>query len=255
MTVAVAWATDDLLVAQTLEQNLLFVTGDGHVRNRVPLSRTEIPDLPTARIDGRVIFHHTTRSGFACASCHPEGGEDGRVWTFAPDGRRRRTQPLWGGITTSAPFHWSGDFAHFNELAHTVFTARMGGEALTDAEVTELGAWLDTVSSIPNDAPDDPEAVARGRALFNSTETACATCHSGPRYSNDQTVDVGTGDAFQVPSLVGLGHRAPYMHVGCAATLRERFTHPMCGGGERHGHTAQLTPAQVDDMVAFLETL
>jgi len=34
--------------------------------------------------------------------------------------------------------------------------------------------------------------------------------------TNNQSADVGTGGTFQVPSLVDLAHRAPYMHDGCA---------------------------------------
>jgi hypothetical protein len=44
------------------------------------------------------------------------------------------------------------------------------------------------------------------------------------------------------------------MHTGCAATLLDRFT-PACGGGDTHGHTSQLTSDQLDDLVAYLETL
>jgi cytochrome c peroxidase len=67
------------------------------------------------------------------------------------------------------------------------------------------------------------------------------------------TVDVGTGGKFQVPSLVGVSQRAPFMHDGCAATLRDRFG--PCGGGDKHGFTSQLTSAQITDLVAYLETL
>jgi hypothetical protein len=45
------------------------------------------------------------------------------------------------------------------------------------------------------------------------------------------------------------------MHDGCAATLRERFTDPTCGGGDRHGRTSELSPAQVDDLIAYLMSL
>jgi hypothetical protein len=51
-----------------------------------------------------------------------------------------------------------------------------------------------------------------------------------------------------------VGSRPPYLHNGCAATLQERFTNP-CAGGDKHGHTSGLTSAQIDDLVAFLETL
>ena len=66
-------------------------------------------------------------------------------------------------------------------------------------------------------------------------------------------MDVGTGGSFQVPSLLGLAWRAPYLHDGRAPTLRARFD--ASGGGDMHGHTSQLTSAQLDDLVAFMETL
>jgi cytochrome c peroxidase len=102
----------------------------------------------------------------------------------------------------------------------------------------------------------DAAAVERGWTLFNDPVVACATCHSGPRFSNNQTMLVGTGKAFQVPSLLGIGARAPYMHDGCAPTLKERFssTKP-CGGGDMHGKTSQLSAPQIDDLVAYLESL
>jgi cytochrome c peroxidase len=66
-------------------------------------------------------------------------------------------------------------------------------------------------------------------------------------------VDVGTRGTFKVPSLVGVGARAPFLHDGCAITLTDRFG--SCGGGETHGHTAHLTAAQLADLVAYLESL
>ncbi len=67
-------------------------------------------------------------------------------------------------------------------------------------------------------------------------------------------VDVGTGGSFQVPPLVGVGHRAPLIHNGCVASLRDRFTNA-CAGGDQHGHTSDLTANEVDDITAFLKTL
>jgi hypothetical protein len=43
------------------------------------------------------------------------------------------------------------------------------------------------------------------------------------------------------------------MHDGCAPTLADRFG--ACGGGDRHGHTSQLTADQVADLVAYLDSL
>ena len=49
------------------------------------------------------------------------------------------------------------------------------------------------------------------------------SCHVGPLMTTKQIVDVGTGGAFKVPSLLGVGARAPFMHDGCATTLMDRF--------------------------------
>jgi hypothetical protein len=71
--------------------------------------------------------------------------------------------------------------------------------------------------------------------------------------TNNTPVDVGTGGEFQVPSLIGVGYRAPFIHTGCAKTLRDRFD-PECGG-DKHGNTKDLSDAQIDDLTAYLESL
>jgi cytochrome c peroxidase len=58
---------------------------------------------------------------------------------------------------------------------------------------------------------------------------------------------------FQVPQLHGLGLRAPYMHNGCAATLKDRFS-AGCGGDVRH-MVGMFTDAQLTDLISFLKTL
>ena len=51
---------------------------------------------------------------------------------------------------------------------------------------------------------------------------------------------------------VELAYRAPCFHDGRGATLKARFT-PV-GGGDAHGKVTQLSPAQVDDLVTYLES-
>jgi mono/diheme cytochrome c family protein len=135
-----------------------------------------------------------------------------------------------------------------------VFTGRMSGQPLTGAQVGAVGTWLDGQPLQPRSAPLDPQAVTRGQALFADAKVGCLSCHSGPHLTNNATMDVGTGKAFQVPSLLGLGARAPYLHTGCAPSLAARFD-GTCGGGDRHGQTSWLTPAQLGDLVAYLQTL
>lgn len=202
--------------------------------------------------EGHRLFHMATASRIACASCHPEGGDDGRVWAFAGVGLRR-TQSLRGGLLATAPFHWNGDLADLNLLMGEVFTKRMGGPEVLPWQVQALGDWLDAQPALPRSVPKDPQAVERGRALYNDATVACASCHGGPHLTNNGQHDVGTGQTFQVPSLIGIASRAPFMHNGCAATLRDRFD-PTCGGSA-HGKTSHLSPAQLDDLIAYLQTL
>jgi len=99
----------------------------------------------------------------------------------------------------------------------------------------------------------DAAAVERGRVLFNDKELACATCHVGPDYTDNQLHNVGTGAAFITPSLIDVNVRAPLFHDGCALTLEWRFG--PCGGGDRHGITSKLSPADEADLVAFMQSL
>jgi hypothetical protein len=62
------------------------------------------------------------------------------------------------------------------------------------------------------------------------------------------------GDRFQVPSLAGVAWRVPSLHDGCAATLADSLRLP-CGGQGHGAATPQLTPGQLADLVAFLDTL
>ncbi|HUS27514.1 MAG TPA: c-type cytochrome [Kofleriaceae bacterium] len=206
---------------------------------------------PLGYDSGRALFHRQTNAALACASCHPEGRDDGQVWDFVAG--PRRTQNLSGGILARAPFHWNGDLPDLGTLMTTVFEQRMAAGATTHSERLSLGPWLDRIPA-PRAAITDAAAVARGQALFVAPEQACATCHMGESYTNNVLADVGTGGQFKVPSLIGIGARAPYMHDGCATTLRERFS-AECGGGDSHGRIAHLTESQISDLIAYLESL
>jgi hypothetical protein len=239
--VAVAFDAEGRLVTQSRDPAGISLDGD-----LIPLPQG-------ASNEGHRIFHTATKAGLAGASCHPEGGDDGRVWHFAGLGPRR-TQNLRGGVLARAPFHWSGDIANMEVLASVVFEGRMVGPHLRQDQVKALGAWIDAQPALVAPPAEDESAVARGSVLFNDPAVGCATCHSGPQRSNHQLVDVGTGGAFKVPSLVAVGYRAPYLHDGCAATLLDRFG-PTCGGGDQHGHTQALTQNERADLVAFLGSL
>lgn len=136
-------------------------------------------------------------------------------------------------------------------LVEDVFTERMAGDPVSPEEEQALARWLDPIPA-PRGVITDSAAVARGQELFDSSELGCRSCHSGALLTNNRMADVGTNGVFKVPSLIGIGGRAPFLHDGCAKSLRERFTN--CGS-DNHGHTSQLSSAELDDLVAYLESL
>lgn len=219
-----------------------------------PMQSSDLPG-PSRRHAGHALFNKAASpsSPIACASCHPEGQDDGLTWDFAEIGLRR-TQNLSGGLLDTLPLHWDGEFEAMHNLVDDVFVTRMGGSKMRADRVDEMQNWLHKIPSIPIAKPLDQDAVARGEALYHDEEVGCSSCHGGEALTNNKTVDVGTGLALQVPTLRAIAYRAPYMHTGCAPTLMDRFTAP-CGGGDAHGKTSHLSQAELEDLVAYLETL
>ena len=95
--VALAFDPSQQLVVQTREPSMLLKG-----------NRSVILPGASRKHTGHELFHLSTAGVIACASCHPEGQEDGQVWSF-PGVGARRTQAISGGILGSEPFHWSGD--------------------------------------------------------------------------------------------------------------------------------------------------
>jgi DNA-binding beta-propeller fold protein YncE len=240
--IAVAYDPAGQLLVQSEEPPSVWVLG----RGAIALTSTE-----SRRDSGHELFHSSPPGGIACASCHPEGREDGRVWQFDGIGARR-TQSVAGGVLETGPLHWSADLATFDDLIDEVLVKRMGHEKPGPVHAKAFSRWLDALPAPVASPMVDASAVAKGTALFHDATIGCATCHAGAKLTTGKTADVGTGEHFKIPSLLGVAARAPYMHDGCAATLADRFG--KCGGST-HGSTASLTPEQVSDLVAYMETL
>jgi hypothetical protein len=240
--VAVAFDATGRYIVQSREPALLELEGDRFVS----LSQDSRFDT------GFASFYLNTGGNISCASCHPEGGDDGHTWVFSGIGYRR-TQSLAGGISQKAPFHWSGDLATFEQFFQEVMLGRMALPVVPPSEhVRALATWLDT---LPYDAPGDDldaAAVERGRVLFHDELRACSGCHSGPTLSDGRLHDVGTGGSFVTPSLRGVAVRAPLLHDGCAATLAERFG--PCGG-TLHGDTSLLGESELLDLIEYMKSL
>jgi cytochrome c peroxidase len=198
---------------------------------------------------GHDVFHTQAGGQIACASCHPEGGDDGHVWIL--DSEQRRTPSLRGTIAGTAPYHWPGDQPDMKTLVNNVYTLRMSGAVLPGDQMAALNGWVEKIPAPPSPSWVDADAAAKGEAVFISA--GCPSCHSGGKLTNNQTVDVGTGGAFQVPPLIGVGWRTPLLHTGCANTIQERFSADCATAG--HGDLSKLSSADIANMSTFLETL
>lgn len=213
---------------------------------------------------GRRLFHdavdtHLTPSGVvACASCHPDGGEDGLVWflhTPSVARKLRRTPPAYAARRALAPYHFDGEFTDAAALSRATIRGLMDGDALL-VDVDAIAAWLDERPAPPGrpaaDA-DDAAAITRGAAVFESAD--CADCHPAPLYSDARAYAVvppsPDPDArltpVDTPSLRGVRARPPYLHDGRAPTLRDAVL--------AHDETPALDAAALSDLVRYLETL
>lgn len=116
----------------------------------------------------------------------------------------------------------------------------------------------------------------RGFTLFVG-KANCEGCHSGWNFTDGQFHDIGlphTDDdgrfiftrdesdrhAFKTPGLRNLSRRAPYMHNGSVATLREVLAHFNGGFVKRPSLSVkmaqiELNEAEINDLLAFLRTL
>ena len=245
---AVAFTSKGELLVQSREPSLLTTfsfDGSGDAKT-IALGGASVRDT------GHEIFHRDAGGGIACASCHAEGAEDGHTWKFTGLGERR-TQALHVGLEGTAPFHWGGDERDLGHLMEDVFVGRMGGVHQSGDRLASLTHFLFSLQPPPAMGSASDDAAVRGKELFESADVGCASCHAGAKLTNNQNVDVGTGGKFQVPSLRGIGYRAPFMHTGCAATLEQRFD-PACGGA-KHGNVEGLSQVEIGDMVAYLRTL
>jgi len=228
------------------------------------ISVTESP-LPVQVRRGKILFFSSDSPELArdqwvsCASCHLEGGADGRTWPFA-DGPRNT--PVILGLADSAPFHWSGDRLDLFDFQRTIIDVQ-GGTGISDEEIAELAAFLGfgSFDSSPERLADGSLSPLgeRGRQVFEAA--GCGSCHSGDAFTDGRLHDVGTaidpgetrGSEFDTLSLFGIHDSAPYLHDGSAATLRAVLTGR--NAGDLHGETSTLTEEQVDALVAYLRSL
>ncbi|MCX6867100.1 MAG: hypothetical protein NTV46_12945, partial [Verrucomicrobia bacterium] len=222
---------------------------------------------PTPARQGEALFHDAGRCfqrWLSCSSCHADARADGLNWDLLNDGLGNpknarslvladRTPPLMSHSSRSSlgPCVNAG-------FVHILFTEPK------DQDVVAVVAYIQSLQPVisPYRKPDGSltEAALRGEKIFNDPQVACAKCHPGPLFTNLASVDVGTTRpsdrgvlTFDTTSLVEMWRTAPYLHDGSAVTVRQVLVEE--NKTDKHGVTSKLTPAQIDDLVAYLLSL
>ncbi len=209
----------------------------------------------------RRLFHdarnvHLTPSGVVtCATCHPDGGDDGLAWflhTLDVPRKLRRTPPVWAARPEVRPLHWDGEFVEAEALVSSTLSELLQGDGLL-VDPAAIAAWMRSrPPPVPRPlSPREAAAAERGRGVFEAS--GCAACHSGAAYTDGLAHAVlspsadpdGRLDAAITPGLVATRARAPYFHDGRAQTL----------GDVLDAHAPPLAASAQADLLAFLSGL
>ncbi len=212
---------------------------------------------PEVQAGRRLFFSNNNPSmavegaGVSCATCHFEGRNDGLTWTF--DHGPRNTPSLAGLVSATAPVTWTNDVPTVADEAAITSRGRMGGHGVSGAELRAIAAFIDWTpdADVPLRGSSDP-AVARGAAIFARADTACATCHTGARGTDNRGHDMVGERGVNTPALIGVAASAPYFHDGSAATLADVLLRADEVG---MGRTAHLSAAELADLEAYLRSL
>ena len=213
---------------------------------------------------------------FGCATCHLDATIDGLQWDLEPDGfgkdivDNRSLEDLAG----TEPFKWNGGNADMpTECGPRTEKFFFRSQSFNQQQLTDLVTFVFSLPYRPNRyrLPNGELTAAqeRGKAIFERTKyksgkpipdsNQCATCHSGPKYTNQQQVDVGTGKptdrspVIDVPQLPNVAYSAPYLHDGSARSLEEIWT--VFNPKDTHGVSNDLTKDELNDLIEYLKTL
>jgi DNA-binding beta-propeller fold protein YncE len=206
-----------------------FMGRSATVRDAAPLlleNRSTLPPLPASPVStvateplspevllGKQIFYNAadprmSADGYiSCATCHLDGGSDGRVWDFTGRGEGlRRTTDLRGRSGLGhGRVHWSANFDEIQDFEHDIrgpfggtgflplnpsqFAALhpspASGKSGLSPDLDALAAYVSSLTPAttprsPHRNPDGslPAAALRGRDVFNAQ--SCADCHTTP---------------------------------------------------------------------------
>lgn len=196
----------------------------------------------------------------SCASCHQDGGQDGRVWDMTSLGEGLRNTIALSGRSGVGHglLQWAASFDEIQDFEAQIRTLAEGTGLMADIDFnqgtrqqplgdtkTGLSTDLDALASYlgslntfePSPYRTDEDTLSNmaiaGKSVFINQ---CAACHRGLNFTNSGTVNelVNMGtiksssgsrlgqrlNALDVPTLRDVWATAPYLHDGSAKTLQ-----------------------------------
>ncbi|MEO0367291.1 MAG: Ig-like domain-containing protein [Pseudomonadota bacterium] len=235
---------------------------------------------------GNPVGKMSAEGYLSCASCHIDGGEDGRVWDFTGRGEGLRNNISLKGRsgTRFGNVHWSANFDEIHDFENDIRSFFGGRGLMTDAEFAQAEEVLGTSKaglsqdldnlvayvqrlgkhSLPKSASRSNAgglvgAARSGQTLFK--QQGCQDCHSGAAYTDTLMHDVGTLRSYsgqrageflagiKTPSLLGLFSTAPYLHDGSAKSISEIFAN--AGGAVYQAEGADLNNTETVSHVGY----
>lgn len=301
MGVAVSGDGSRTFVHNYLGRSLTVFDSSGLINgvgvNTAPLATIDLTTsevLSNQVLTGKRLFHDglddrlVQQDYFSCASCHADGGDDGRTWDVTDVGEGlRNTIDLRGRAGTGhGAVHWTGNFDEIHDFEIDIREVFGGAGLLTNAQFNAtrdplgapkagLSADLDALAAYVSSLTDvgtSPYRAANGnltadgqagRVLFG--QSGCVACHGGSSFTDSaQSVlhDIGTIDAdsgerleqpltgFDTPTLRGLWRTAPYLHDGAATDLQQAV---LAHTGASVGFDpSSLSATQMNHLVSYL---
>lgn len=174
--------------------------------------------------EGQRIFNDATFSkngDFSCNNCHVDGLTDGLVWNILLDGDVNTLS--FRNVGGTGPFLWGGFLPTLFDFSREVL--RLVGANATGLQMEQLTLYMQSVTAPPNPhslpGGRHTEAGLKGRDLFNN-EAGCTACHSGPLFTNLQTVAGKTPNLqTDTPALIATYDSGPWGRQAQWRTLEE----------------------------------
>ena len=266
-----------LYVANRLDDNISVIdTATDKVAATIDLGGPQTVDA--LRRGERLFFtaDFAFQGQFGCANCHLDATIDGLQWDLEPDGfgkdivDNRSLEDLAG----TEPFKWNGGNPDMpTECGPRTEKFFFRSQSYNQQQLTDLVTFVYSLPYRPNRyrlaKGELTPAQERGKTIFERTKykdgkpiaegNQCAACHSGPKYTNKQELNVGTGKltdrspVIDVPQLSNVAYSGPYLHDGSARSLEEIWT--VFNPKDTHGVTNDLTKDELNDLIEYLKTL